>query len=67
MTDKQNLAQQANATREQDSGNDFVLRPFIQTPDAEIKIDNRVPEATRWAEKWCRRCGNPATSIIDAT
>jgi len=43
---------------------EFVVRPFVQAPDAEIKIKGPLPQAVRWADRWCRRCGNPATSII---
>ncbi len=42
----------------------FVVKPFVQAPDAEIKIAGRLPKAVRWADRWDRKCGNPATSII---
>ena len=59
MVDAPNSAQSALCETE------FVVKPFVQTPDAEIRIGGRSPKATRWADRWTRRCGNPATSIID--
>ena len=46
------------------SESEFVVRPFVQAPDAEIKIAGRFPQASRWVDRWGRRCGNPATSVI---
>lgn len=43
------------------SGNNFVIRPFIQTPNDEIPI---IAKIAQWSERWGRTCGNPATSII---
>jgi len=42
----------------------FVVKPFVQTPDAEIKLDRDEPHARGWADRWARRCGNGAVSII---
>ena len=42
----------------------FVLKPFVQTPDAEIKLAGDESMHPRWAHTWDRKCGNPAVSIL---
>jgi hypothetical protein len=42
----------------------FILKPFVQTPDAEIALDRQAPTALRWNDVWGRTCGNPAVSVI---
>jgi len=39
----------------------FILKPFVHSPDAVIKIgDNSAKE--KWVTCWTRRCGNPKHS-----
>jgi len=52
---------QESARKEQ---HEFVVKAFVQTPEAEIKLDGRRPQGVRWLSRWDRKCGNPATSII---
>ena len=59
-----NSFERKEQTAEPTQAQEYVIRPFIQTPDAEIKIARGLPEDRRWAEKWGRTCGNPATSIV---
>ncbi|MBN2642782.1 MAG: hypothetical protein JXR78_14105 [Victivallales bacterium] len=43
----------------------FILKPFVQTPDAEIPMNGDTSNNLRWHDRWDRKCGNPAVSIIN--
>ena len=44
-------------------GNDqkdpFVLKAFIQTPDAVVNIERDETSNRSWNDIWTRKCGNP--------
>ncbi len=56
--------QNIESNKSQTSDEHFVLKPFVQTPDAEIAMSRDIPGSLRWHDRWDRRCGNPAVSII---
>lgn len=64
MTEVQKASQLQAGRSSSAENQEFLVKAFIQAPDAEIKIEGRLPQAVRWSDRWQRKCGNPATSII---